>query len=725
MLTKLKQKIIANKSSLFKIAIFLWLYFIFSDFSFANTNTPPNTQTDVSSETVETFIKFTSWVASIIAVLLWLLTYLTTIFLSPEWTNGSIFGMTEYLKWIWILVSNFVYFTFAFILIYVAFANIVWTSNNNLQIKQALPKFIVWILIVPFSWFLVQFMVSISSILTVASMNLPFEAFKNYETTMSTVKVPTKCTINLWVLWRSEWDTSKWWWWDPTSNQIFKCDGQEKELSVLMKTDKAADGIFWIMTMYTYWLLNIEWLDKLTEGQLRDYIKTIWDIVVKVVFDLIFVIIYALLMIALWLALMIRWIRLWIYMMLSPLFGLMYFFGKEKDWFFQKFNITEFLWLVMVPVYTMLALSFWMLFIYVTWQWLAKTWWSDEIKVDGNKIMITDQAELEIKWAIATDENITELAKTIWWWALWIVWALILKIFWVVILWWTVMAALKQSKITESIIAPIANFWEQVWKLWTALPQYVPIFPGWQSLKWLEQIPSIITWWLNSKLWEQRNRAADFLWFSDASTALKETAIDLKKLADRWNLTEKERIWSMERLLNTINSQNLMTTESKESLVNLWKINGLSLNASKITTKSDYYKALSDIDEKLAIIDWWRRKRTAEDFSSLIENSWTVIPPKSDSDTNNLWNTQQSQVININLANKQISLPTAWNWNSYQVSDAWNIANSIKSSLWVKGDWTKLTVAENEITTVLNWKGISNDIINEIIKELRNDWRIS
>ncbi|PZM81972.1 hypothetical protein DLH72_04705 [Candidatus Gracilibacteria bacterium] len=722
MLTKLKQKIIANKSSLFKIAIFLGLYFIFSDFSFANTNTPPNTQTDVSSETVETFIKFTSWVASIIAVLLGLLTYLTTIFLSPEWTNGSIFGMTEYLKGIWILVSNFVYFTFAFILIYVAFANIVGTSNNNLQIKQALPKFIVGILIVPFSWFLVQFMVSISSILTVASMNLPFEAFKNYETTMSTVKVPTKCTINLGVLGRSEGDTSKGGGGDPTSNQIFKCDGQEKELSVLMKTDKAADGIFGIMTMYTYGLLNIEGLDKLTEGQLRDYIKTIGDIVVKVVFDLIFVIIYALLMIALGLALMIRGIRLWIYMMLSPLFGLMYFFGKEKDGFFQKFNITEFLGLVMVPVYTMLALSFGMLFIYVTGQGLAKTGGSDEIKVDGNKIMITDQAELEIKGAIATDENITELAKTIGGGALGIVGALILKIFGVVILWGTVMAALKQSKITESIIAPIANFGEQVGKLGATLPQYVPILPGGQSLKSLETAGNNLDSSLRGAFGVQ-DRSENFLKsiglqkddFSKALDVIK-TLPSLgqnKQSNDQWYKSVKE-------LLNAHGEAAFKRTEFQEVL----KMGGI--DNSKV-------KNIQDLSTKLAEMGRDGNKYSFGSNRDSIEKELrgigTAAIPKdtdtSESDNNNIGNTQQSQVININLANKQISLPTAGNGNSYQVSDAGNIANSIKSSLGVKGDGTKLTVAENEITTVLNGKGISNDVINEIIRELRNDGRIS
>jgi hypothetical protein len=52
-------------------------------------------------------------------------------------------------------------------------------------------------LIVPFSWFIVQFLVSVSSILTISAMNLPFEAFKDYEKAMSEVRIPEECTINL------------------------------------------------------------------------------------------------------------------------------------------------------------------------------------------------------------------------------------------------------------------------------------------------------------------------------------------------------------------------------------------------------------------------------------------------------------------------------------------------------------------------------------------------
>ena len=42
-----------------------------------------------------------------------------------EWINGSIFGLDKYFKDVWILVSNVVYFVFAFVLIWIAFMNII------------------------------------------------------------------------------------------------------------------------------------------------------------------------------------------------------------------------------------------------------------------------------------------------------------------------------------------------------------------------------------------------------------------------------------------------------------------------------------------------------------------------------------------------------------------------------------------------------------------------
>jgi hypothetical protein len=53
------------------------------------------------------------------------LTSLISLLLTPGWVNGTIFGFDVYLKDIWVLISNIVYFIFAFILIAISFMNIV------------------------------------------------------------------------------------------------------------------------------------------------------------------------------------------------------------------------------------------------------------------------------------------------------------------------------------------------------------------------------------------------------------------------------------------------------------------------------------------------------------------------------------------------------------------------------------------------------------------------
>jgi hypothetical protein len=50
---------------------------------------------------------------------------------------------------------------------------------------------------VPFSWFLVQFILSISSILTITMLNLPFDTFEEFENKMTNIKIPQNCYLNL------------------------------------------------------------------------------------------------------------------------------------------------------------------------------------------------------------------------------------------------------------------------------------------------------------------------------------------------------------------------------------------------------------------------------------------------------------------------------------------------------------------------------------------------
>ena len=728
MFTKLKQYLSINKSSLIKIAIFFWFYFLLTDLSFADDPATGAWSTKDNFENAKNVVVTgIQWMSTIISVLLWLMTYLTTMFLSPDWTSGTIFGINWYLKQIWILVSNVVYFAFAFILIFIAFANIIWSQNANFALKQAIPKFIIWILIVPFSWFIVQFLVSVSSILTISAMNLPFEAFKDYESAMSKVEIPKNCTIKLPSLWASEWQQKDW----TSTDEIFSCSKDYSNLSEIMKTDKSADGVFWIIALYTYWIVWIENFDKLIKAEIPR-LKTIWDVVVKVIFDLLFILVYALLMIALGLALMIRWIRLWIFMMFAPLFGLMYFFWKSSwwGWFFEKFNFKEFLWLVMVPVYTMLALSFGLLFIYITGQWLTKPgteWW--QTTASDNTIKINN-FELHIEGWVAAPENITKFIKTAWNDTLWIIWALILKIFWIVVLWWTVMAALRSSKITEAIVKPIAQFGESVWNLAVQLPQYAPILPGRQSLQSLQQIPNNITWILSQKAYWQ---SADLMWklwlWDPNNTKVVEELIKMNSTL-KWNKSPEIKSQALKAINNAILSSNdiiknsRFQSEANEIMKNVWS----NFKFDSSTTLDKYAQEIILEKKKNAQNNeiysnaWYKDFDNASSLLHYWQENWVVAPTP---DNTSWWNTGWApEPISININNRQINLPLPRNWQQHLAWEGQAIANSITREAWLQQG--QQSIDANTIRTLLTQQGINdNNVLNEVIEELRHNGYIS
>ena len=708
MFTKIKQALFKHKLFLTKIAVFFWLYFLMTDFSFAST------QNDVDFKKIEDwFIQITMWISTIISVLLWALTYLVTLFLTPEWTSGTVFGLSKNLKDIWVLMSNIVYFAFAFILIAIAFANIVWTQWD-FALKQALPRFIVWILIVPFSWFIVQFFVSLSSILTISALNLPFEVFQDYKSQMSEVDIPKNCTLNLWVLWEKEWKNN-------SSNQIYSCWTEEIKVADLLKSDKASDGIFGIVWLYTYWLVNIEWISKIDEKQLRDQIKTIWDIVVKVVFDLLFIVVYAILMIALWLALMIRWIRLWIFMMLAPLFWIMYFFKKWWWWwwgngFLSKFNFKEFIALTLTPVYAMLALSFWIFFIFVSWKWM--TWVTTDLTVKDKEVKIWDFT-LTVEWAVSNDLSVTDFLKTIWDWALWVIWALILKIFWIVVLWWAVMAALKQSQITQEIIMPISEFGKNVWELATKIPQYTPLWPGWQTLSSMSQIPSQLQYYLNTK---SSARTWDFMkkvWLEwESVQAIKDLENSVKLLKSSKSVDNQKEFFN--KMISAVRDNNevLRNSDFRKSVSEWFKELWINKDQASLRNINELSQALMDFGSK-----WQSQKEilrsagitgemtTKGEITDFLKKSGSLTPTENSV----AWAEAAAQnAININIANKTIDLPTRWESQDY----VWAVANRISKNLSEK-------VSKNDIMTSLANKGINPDEIKEIIEELRKLGKIS
>ena len=736
MTSNIKEFFVKNKKIFYYLWFFLVLFSLFSSSAFADGI---NTATAAAKDTTwaQKGIDFVNWLLQMVWVLLALATYLASMFLSPEWINGSLFWMSDKFKEIWILVSNVVYFVFAFVLIWIAFMNIIWKTWDQYQLKQALPKFIVWVLIVPFSWFLVQFILSISAILTVSSLTLPFDTFQAYWKSMASIKIPEICTLNLNEF---KWnDTES----NNTSAEAIKAEKNASSSNELIKCTwnvtlewaNATQSIFWIFSIYTYSILSFDSIDDFSaQFVIQTKTKTIWDVLVKVLFSALFVIVYWILIITLAMVLMIRWIYIWIYTMMSPIFWLMYFFDKKDggwDWFFSKFNVKEFIALAMVPVYTMLALSFWLVFIYTVWQGLSTPAKTDtDIAIKWNTLSIW-KSKLEIIWAYSntTWEDITWFLDAIqkeWKGGLWVIWTLILKIFGIVVLWWTIMAAMRTSDITKAITEPIHSFGTKVWWIMASAPGNIPIF-GWQSAKSMSSAVSNISSWIESAQSKKWLKLAEpFMWWSDKDKQYNTLATNTSPATwfAAWkNVEEILKVWKTEDIASNSNAikwleiniskmikekliaDNKETQKAMELLKN-WKWNP---NAIKEALMLFDQNAIWD---KFSIL-WWSKK--VGNITEVDNYTWS------------------NTVIN---SFKELELPTenkAWGWfdiiwMTIEVKD-WKIQDPSDYKTFANrfiNWWYNWTITKEKFESRLDIMKLTSDekekFITEISKYVK-DWK--
>ena len=649
-----------NKIVLIYITLFFYLSFLFTDFSFA-----ASWDLASSSSTAQSIAEWTNAFLGVVSLFTWLITALATMFLSPEWVNGSLFWMNEKFKTIWIMVSNIVYFIFAFLLIWIAFMNIIWKNTDQYQLKQALPKFIVWILIVPFTWFLVQFILSISAILTISAVSLPHDTFPDYKNWLDMVEIPKKCTIDI---------SSKWW-----EKWIFDdcpIDWEKIELSKLLSIWNSSSAIYWTIAYYTHWVMWIENVDKIKFKD-KSTIWTIADVAMKLIFDVLFLAIFFILLVALALVLMIRWIYIWIYMMLSPVFWLMYFFDKKNwwDWFFAKFNLKEFIALAMVPVYTMLALSFWMLFIYIVWTGLPQEATdaknkniSTSVDDEWSAIIIwngDNQISYTIKWATWTDWTIIETFAKLWNTSRDAIWALILKLFSIVVLWWSVMAAMRTSQITKTIVEPLHQFGTKVWQIATSAPWNIPVFGG-QSMRSMDNIVWQVQWWISSN---QSKKASSFLskhpflpWSNWVAKISKITQIRnwLNWKDDPKSLVKAVEEWMIEAWSSDM-SRNLEV--SRQLILDVLNKADLNKNKYDINDLQDINK----FEDAINAIDWYANKHGIE-----------FIPGKT-------WNSIVTDDIDKFIKKWKVS--STW-WNNWPNNEMkFSINETVYNNILSKKEW--------------------------------------
>ncbi|NDK09515.1 hypothetical protein GW846_01935 [Candidatus Gracilibacteria bacterium] len=566
-----------NKKILFFIAGILGFWLL----SFSGAFAAPSNSTGITQEQGDKLINILNMILSGAGAILAIVTSFISIFLYPGWVNGTMFGLQDYLKEIWILVSNVVYFVFAGILIVIAFMNIIGKGDGTWELKQAMPKFIIGVLIVPFSWFAVQFLLSLSAILTVSVLTLPYNSFQNqplYSQALDNSEIADqKFCKDIIISFSQDFGGQ------ATTNLVegqetqfdenIRCKGEEGgegmvSIKDIISGEGNAEGldnnIFGVINVYTYGILRVQDLDTVENVNLQ-FVKGIFDLIFKILFDLLFVIVYMLLMVALFLALLTRGIRLWIYMMLSPVFGLLYFLGKAgEEGSESKFTPKEFIALAFVPVYVAAALAFGLTFIMVASEGIkqnASTDDMDTLNAGGFSLSIIGAHG-------SGPEEVSVIGK------------LIVELFGVVILWIAVIAALNTSATTKAIIAPITAFGASVGKLAAAAPTYAPIIPtgnGGMSITGLQQVGSSVSSKFQT---DAQNRGTEF-------------AKNLPGMNDDGSMDLSQK--SINALTRFENDSDKLTSESFNELKSAVETGG---DIKKLSRHPEFLKTINTIVEK-------------------------------------------------------------------------------------------------------------------------------
>jgi len=705
-LSKIKDIILKNKK-----LIIIWVFALLvlsPEISFAtetDTTKQIDNVLDIFTYGVNLILILASTFMSVLTILIWW-------FLTPEWTTWSIFGMTTYLKDIWVLVSNIVYFIFAFLLIVIAFMNILW-KWWEWELKQALPRFIIWVLIVPFSWFFIQFILSISSILTVSVLGLPQDSFLQYSEKLSDIKICKEYNIDFKTIWNSLSNTIS----DNNVNAIndsklFNCpDDKKGKLSEILSSNP-----YGILNVYSFAIMNIQDSIEISKENNTNGIKRTVDLTLKILFDIWFIIIYFILLMTLALVMMVRWFYMWIFMMISPVFWLLFFFKKEPEWL-KNFTIIKFLWLAMVPVYVAAAFAFGLVFIVTVSQksevvdpqatavnaainsWSIILWtWSWQIKIT-------------MTWLWEWTKEAIDIGAT--WLAQWkgILGKFIMEIFGVVIMWMAVMAALKTDELTKEVYSPIVEFGSSVWKLTKSAPSYLPIFGG-QSAAWLQNARSSFQGTIHSnmtrKWWDFWTEFATKLTWESSDTIKLINKLDRSWIID-FTKTASAQVQqytpeALQWLVKATNETdfNALIKKLKELKILDEKVNlnfGNRLNASfgnqveysiNKDVKNNSSWVLSDTGDVMKIIE----KAQQEGWATEKPKTWDTTTTSTTINVNLWWNSQHTIDLTnkikdwkINDANiKNIASELSKNWNIVNITEEEFIKN-LESSLnnsWVK-----------------------------------------
>ncbi len=540
-----------------------------------------------SDSTIDSIISILNLGIGVLTFLITPLIMLAGWLLSPDWTFGEIFGLRPILHQLWILISNVVYVIFGFMLVFVAFANIFGGEHSKAyEMKTMLPKLVTGMLMVPFTWFIVSAVLSVSNILTASVISLPMETILKSDGNKSGLLtdkiIPKEIVFNKNSSGTGTVDSNGDALSDAEKNAVdangesttayqkngnfyaSDCDDDENQcLSIKEFLTNGGGGAYNLLSVYAYGIFRIQDYKEIT---LEEKVNKVIDIAMKLWFGVIFFVVFGILVIAIVYALFSRAIMLWLYAMFSPFFALNYVLG-DKAKKLEKFTIHEFISLALVPVYVSAALAFGLMFLglvmgatntgstgapwKLTWDTVSITpgeadtttfkFWTNDNSISLKTVGLLDSKTKEGM------SGALDIGKGV-------IGTIIMNVLALVILWMAVMAALGSSKITEAAVAPIKWFGDEIGKLAMKAPQYVPIpLPGGKqvSMASMQQIWSMPGQALASKAASQAGQFQDGINRTFGGNIPDQSAIAKIKnkmhdgviTKDEWHEIKQEYLW--------------------------------------------------------------------------------------------------------------------------------------------------------------------------------------
>lgn len=308
-----------------------------------------NKTTDSINKGLNTFAGFFNVILGVITVLVTPFIMFAGWLLSPDWVSGRIFGLQAPMYTMWTTIANIVYFIYAVMLIVVAIATIF--NSQNYWYKQLLPRLFVGIILVPFTWWFVQFIISIATFTTSAVLEIPYETIKKIEGTKQSFwkdkVIPSEMTMDTYFTsFQKMAEECK-----EGKNPKGDCISPESLVS-------GAGGVYSPLLVYSYGIFKLHSLKTInTDG--IDVVTNVGSLVSGMLISSILFFAFGLIVIALIAVLFIRVLMMWMYAMFSPLFTFKYVFpDKVKVDNFELFEIPEFIATAFVPAIVGLILAF-------------------------------------------------------------------------------------------------------------------------------------------------------------------------------------------------------------------------------------------------------------------------------------------------------------------------------------------------------------------------------